>query len=340
MKKWSTREVAKLAGVSVATVSRVLNSHPSVASDLADRVRSAIRSLEQADGPVPGPSRRVVVAFPRRIEEYEPDPMGGAFYGQVLTGMHQIFVEGGHDLSLVPYDPSDEAEAIVKAQQERFDGLILMGADSSDALAREAQARGMPVIVVDKQVRGVDSVVSDNLGGAIEVTEHVLQAGYRNLVYLCETLTDPSFLARKQGFEQAIAQSGLSGLNVRCVEVGRGWIDAPTVMNQLYEELPLPIAVVAGNDMTALHILAMAQAKGLSVPNQLGMAGFDDIALAARVDPPLTTVRIDKMEMGRLAARRVLERLTMPDLLPITITMHVALVVRHSTNLEGILPPA
>lgn len=332
--------MAELAGVSPATVSRVLNNHQSVSSDLANRVRDAIRTLEAPESVKAGPSYRVVVAFPQRIEEYEPDPLGGAFYGQVLSGMHEVFREGGHDLSLVPYDPAAGAAAIVKAQQERFDGLILMGADSSEELAREAQRQGMPVIVVDKQIRGVDSVVSDNVGGAIEVTEHVLQAGYRNLAYLCETFSDPSFLARKQGFEQAIAQSGLTDVQVRYAEVGRGWLEAPAVLAGLYEDLPLPMAVVAGNDMTALHILAMARAKGLSVPDDMGMAGFDDIALAARVDPPLTTVRIEKMEMGRLAARRVLERMTMPDLLPITITMHVALVVRQSTNLEGIRPQA
>lgn len=333
MKKWSTREVARLAGVSPATVSRVLNHHESVAPDLIDRVRAAIRSLEEGPAPVRDlPVRRVVVAFPRRIEAYEPDPMGGAFYGQVLSGMHEVFREGGHDLSLLPYDPTDGAEAIIRAQQERFDGLILMGADSSEAVAREAQRQGMPVIVVDKQVRGVDSVVSDNLGGAEEVTRHVIEAGYRNLVYLCESFADPSFLARKQGFEQATSQSGIADLKVRYAELGQGWLKGPQVMAEIYEAMELPLAIVAGNDMTALHILAMARAKGLALPEQVGLAGFDDIALAGRVEPPLTTVRIDKMEMGRLAARRVLERMTMPDLLPITITMHVALVVRQSTN--------
>jgi len=340
MKKWSTREIAKLAGVSAATVSRVLNNHESVTADLAERVRAAIRTLEEPDSAKVLPSHRIVVAFPQRIEEYEPDPMGGAFYGQVLSGMHEIFREGGHEFTLLPYNPADGARTIVKAQQGRFDGLILMGADSSEELAREAQRQGMPVIVVDKQVRGVDSVVSDNLGGAIEVTEHVLHAGYRNLVYVAETFSDPSFLARKQGFEQAVSQSGLSGLTVRSAELGRGWLDAPAVLDELCQTLPLPFAMVVGNDMTALHLLAMVRAKGLSVPDQVGLAGFDDIALAARVDPPLTTVRVDKMEMGRLAARRVLERMTMPDLLPITITMHVALVVRQSTQLDGSRPQA
>lgn len=340
MKKWSTRDIAKLAGVSAATVSRVLNNHESVTTDLAERVRGAIRSLEESDSAKAGPARRIVVAFPQRIETYEPDPMGGAFYGQVLSGMHEVFREGRHEFSLVPYDPVDGAEAIVKSQQGRFDGLILMGADSSEELAREAHRQSMPVVVVDKQVRGVDSVVSDNLGGAMEVTEHVLRAGYRNLVYLCETCSDPSFSARKQGFEQAIAQSGLSGVTVRSAELGQGWLAAPAVIDRLCHELEFPFAVVAGNDMTALHVMAIARAKGLSAPNQLGLAGFDDIALAARVDPPLTSIRVDKMEMGRLAARRVLERMTMPELLPITITMHVALVVRQSTQLDGSRPQA
>lgn len=336
MKRWSTREVAKLAGVSPATVSRVLNQHESVAPDLAERVREAIRSLEEGAPTGKGmPVRRVVVAFPRRIEAYEPDPMGGAFYGQVLSGIHEVLEESGHDLSLLPYDPHSGTDAIIRAQHERFDGLILMGADSSEELAREAQRQGMPVIVVDKQVRGVDSVVSDNQGGALEVTAHVLEAGYRNLIYLCESLADPSFLARKQGFDQAIAQSGLLDVNVRCAEVGQGWLHAPALLNDLLRQVDAPVAIVAGNDMTALHILAMLLTKGVAVPAEVGIAGFDDITLAGRAEPPLTTVRVDKQEMGRLAARRVLERMAMPDLLPITITMHVALMTRDSTQLRG-----
>jgi LacI family transcriptional regulator len=336
--RWTTREVAKLAGVSPATVSRIVNAKANVAPSLVTKVRQTIRLLEQPEETAV-PIKRVGVVFPRRIEAYDPGPIGGAFYGQVLAGVDEVLRQVGYDLSFVPFDPADDPEWQVSKQQDRLDGLILMGADSPDDLAREAVRQNLPVVVVDKQVRGVDSVVSDNIGGAEEVTEHVLRAGYRNLLYLCEALDDPSFAARKLGFERAIQNTQIPGLQVRCGEVGRGWLDAPRVLNTLMADLPGPIAVVAGNDMTALHILGLARVKGLSVPDQLGLAGFDDISLALRADPPLTTVRIDKIEMGRLAARRLVERMSIPDLLPITIMMHVELVVRGSTTLDITAPP-
>ncbi len=332
MKRWTTREVARLAGVSPATVSRVLNDNPSVAPALVKKVQEAIRQLEGGtDSDQMSTPKRIGVAFPRRLQAYEPDPMGGAFYGQILTGMDEVLREGGHTLSVSPYDPADPPAGLVADLQDRFDGLVLMGADTPDDLAREASRRNLPVIVVDKQVRGVDSVVSDNVGGAAEVTAYLLEAGYRDLVYLCETFDDPSFAARRQGFEQAVAASRLP-VRTRALEVGRGWLSAPQVLGDLIQSADGPVAVVAGNDMTALHILALSRARGVAVPEELALTGFDDIALARKADPPLTTVRIDKVEMGRLTARRLLERFSLPDLLPITITMHVAVVVRDSAR--------
>jgi LacI family transcriptional regulator len=331
--------VARLAGVSPATVSRVLNGNTSVAPELAERVKQAVRSLEQGTATAGLPTaRKIGVGFPRRIEAYDPDPMGGAFYGQVLSGIHEVLSEGGHELSFFPFDAGDAADWPIRQYRERFDGLVLMGADVPDEMARQLQQQNLPIIVVDKQVRGVDSVVSDNVGGAEEVTTHVIQAGYTHLIYLCETLDDPSFAARRQGFERAVELTGNPAIQSSVLEVGRGWLEAHKVLGSLEDIWKLPVGIIAGNDMTALHVLALLRAKGLSVPDQVGLAGFDDVALASKVDPPLTTVRVDKMEMGRLAARRLLERISMPDLLPITITMHVALAVRESTHLGGSRP--
>ena len=329
MKRWTIRDVAKVAGVSPATVSRVLNDNPSVAPELARRVHDAVRTLEGGRTP-----KRIAVVLPRRLEAYEPDPMGGSFYGPVITGMHQVFQEAGHDLTLLPYSPDQGAEAVLRVERDRSDALILIGADASEELALEAQRRGMPVVVIDRHVRGVDSVISDNFGGAEEITAHVLRQEYRRLAFVSESFSDPSFDARRKGFERAIARSGLEGLDVRQYELGFAWSAAAAVVEELCRALEPPFAIVAGNDMTALHILGILKAKNLSIPDQVGLAGFDDIAQASLVDPPLTTVRVDKVEMGRLAARRVLERMEVGDLLPITITMHVALMERASTALR------
>ncbi|MFO7173296.1 MAG: LacI family DNA-binding transcriptional regulator [Bacillota bacterium] len=332
MRRWTTRQVARLAGVSPATVSRVLNQQGGVSPELARRVWEAVRQLEEGKYAEGGQTTcRVAVAIPRRIEAYDPEPVGGSFYGQVLLGVEEVLRSEGHYLSLFTYDPGAGPEWL-NGLQDRCDALILMGADTPDELAREAAGKGLPVVVVDRHVRGVDSVISDNVGGAEEVTAHVLAAGYRTVVYICETFQDPSFAARREGFDRAVQAAGRP-VAVRYAEVGRGWLDAPGAMEELLATAELPMAVVAGNDLTALQILAIARARGLRVPEDLGLAGFDDIALAARATPGLTTVRVDKVEMGRLAARRLLDRIRERDLLPVTITMHVALVVRGSTDL-------
>lgn len=331
MKRWSTREVARRAGVSPATVSRVINGQANVDPDLAERVRSVIRFLEYGQRPGPDVPRRIGIAFPRRLEGY--NMMGGAFYGQVLSGIDLVMRERGHEISLCPYDPGAPTDSLLTESLARYDGLILMGADTPDHLAQGSARQNLPVVVLDKHVQGFDSVVSDNEGGTEAVTRFVLSQGYRNLVYLCETLEDASFAARARGFTNAVQSSGFAGLRTEVCEVGRGWLQATQVLDRLLTAQPFPLAIVAGNDMTALHILALAQAKGIAVPGQLGLAGFDDLPLASMADPALTTVRVDEVEMGRLAARRLLERLATPDLPSVTIMMHVFLVVRSSTGL-------
>lgn len=328
MKRWSTREIARLAGVSPATVSRVLNRQGNVRPELAERVRRVMASLEQAGKPAGGP-RRIGIAFPRRLAGYEM--VGGAFYGQVLSGIDKVMREAGHEVSLCPYDPGHAVDELLPETVARYDGLVMLGADTPKPLAQAIAKEGLPLVVVDKHVHGVDSIISDNTGGAETVTRHVLSRGYRNLAYLCETLEDASFAARAQGFRWAVEAAGDAGLRTRVCEVGRGWLRAQEVLDQLIAENSFPLAIVAGNDPTALHLLALARAKGIAVPGQLGLAGFDDVALAEMADPPLTTVRVDKVEMGRLAGRRLLERLAAPDLPPVTVMMHVFLVVRAST---------
>lgn len=330
MKRWSTREVARLAGVSPATVSRVVNQQGNVSPELADRVRRVIRTLEAGGKPCGAPSR-IGIAFPRRLEGYEM--MGGAFYGQVLSGIDSVLQEAGHEVSLCPYDPDRAVDSLLADSLTRYDGLIMMGADTPEPLAKACAQRSLPLVVVDKHIQGVDGVVSDNVGGAEAVTHFVLSRGYRNLAYVCETLADASFAARAEGFRRTVAAFGGADVHTQICEVGRGWLKAQAVLEGLLADDSLPLALVAGNDPTALHMLALARAKGVAVPDQLALAGFDDVPLSGKADPPLTTLRVDKVEMGRLAARRLLDRLAAPDLPTVTVMMHVVLVVRSSVGM-------
>lgn len=327
VKRWSIRDVAKVAGVSPATVSRVLNEHPTVSADLKRRVHDAIRTLE-GRGASP---RRIAVALPQRGEGDDPEPSGWA---QLLSAAHQVLREAGHELALLPYSPAEGAEAVVRAQRDRSDAFILICNGASEELAREAQRQGKPTIVVDRRVRGVDSVVADDLGGGEDLTAHVLEQGYRSLAFVSESFADPASAARRRGFEQAVSQSGVQGLRTRHCELGAGWTSAAEVVEELCETLRPPFALVAGSDMTALHLLGIVKARGLSIPGDVGLAGFGDIPQAGRVNPPLTSVRVDRGQMGRLVARRMLDRLASADLTPVTITMHAVVVGRASTALR------
>ena len=296
-------DVAAQAGVSISTVSLVMNGKGAVADATRSRVQSAATRL----GYTPSRTARGLAAgrtgnlgFVLREDHFrQSEP----FYTRVFLGAEFEARRRGLYvlLSTVP-ERYDAAHAPRFLQEHSVDGVVVAGrVDDAflDALGRS----GIPFVLADYARAGVASVQLDNEGGAALVAAHLLERGYTEAGFLSADRGHPSIAARCDGFTSAMAAAG------RAVSPGRvvtasGAADRPAGARlgaALLDGADRPQAVFCGNDALALGLLDAARERGLQVPADLAVVGFDDVEGAALATPPLTTVRVYKEQLGEVA---------------------------------------
>src|SRR5690606_8001724 len=217
--------------------------------------------------------------------------------------------------------------------EKRVDGIIFVAAGMSAEHIRMLQDKRMPVVVVDRDSPGVmvDSVQIDNAAGGWLATNHLIELGHTRIVCIAGPSDVTPSGERVDGYRRALREAGLP---VHAEDIVRGDFH-PAGGYRIAEELlardKRPTAIFACNDLMAIGALSAAKAMGFRVPEDVSVVGFDDIYLAAYSNPPLTTVRQPKYEMGRLATKLLLERMQDPDLPPRTPLLDTELVVRASS---------
>jgi LacI family transcriptional regulator len=324
------REVAQAAGVSLATVSKVLNDRYGVAEATAERVRSVIDELGYETSFVARSlrtGRTDVVGV--LVADLEP------FSAEVLKGVADVFRGTGYEL--VAYAAATRVGEHIGWEQRQvarlggtlIDGAVLVTPTVTDIVAT------VPVVAVDPHAGhpGLPVVDADNLHGGYLAGKHLVDLGHHDIAMLTGRSDLVSARLREQGFRAALAEAGLPLENVVFTP---GDFDPDVAEKSAYELLTAskrPTAIFAANDATALVTIEVAHRLGLDVPHDLSIVGFDNVPDAAMSTPGLTTVEQPIREMGRRAATMLLERLG-PDAVGST-TEHVQLdtrlVLRSST---------
>jgi len=351
----SIEDVAHEAGVSTATVSRVLNNGGLVAPATAARVQEAIRRLGYrpnlfAQGLMTRKSHVLGIALP---------DIHGEFYSELLRGADA-------EARRLDYHLLVSSEAHSRAEQERVgsnlafglvDGMAVMLAEPNEALWREVRESSFPLVVLDADLRdrGIDSVVVDNATGSREATEHLLKGGFSAEIAAngagkgsgkgpgvarperCYFVGGPQenfdTQHRANAFVEALARTGWTVQSDQVVygdyslAWGESWATKMVDAGKL-----AGAAVLAGNDEIALGILHTAQAHGIAVPASLRIVGFDDTRLASLVRPTLSTVRVPLAEVGAAAIRALVERIDDPTRAPRTVSLATKLIVRESSQ--------
>lgn len=314
------RDVARAAGVSVATVSRALNDRGHVADAVRLRVREAAESLHYA--PHPGArdlsSRRahtIAVVLPT---------LGGRGRAALVRGIDAVARSYGLHLWVAAHHGRVEEQAAhLAALRGRVDGVLLVPVgDAVDTAVRF----GAPTVLLEAAPSGpLPGLGIDHFGGAVAMVRHLLGRGHRRIAFVGGPVDDAVAAARLAGYRAAMADFDL-----------RAWVlpgtfdeaSGAAAVQQVLAARPRPDAVFGGNDATALGALFALQRAGVRVPQDMGLAGFDDVPLAACTYPALTTVRVDLAALGAAATRLLLEDPAAPDvpggLLP------APLVVRQS----------
>jgi DNA-binding LacI/PurR family transcriptional regulator len=329
-------EVARLAGVSRATASRVFTANPRVSDDARRAVERAAGELGYvpnwaARSLVTGRSDSVGVVIPEPTGRLFADP----FFPRLVRGIGEVLT--AHRLQLVLFVPqsSDDENRLEKYLAGRHvDAVLLVSLHGSDPLPGRLQERGIPVVVGGRPLERSDLsfVDIDNQAGGRSATEHLVAEGRRRIAHIAGPLDMPAGFDRLQGYRAALAGAGLEGELVEHGDFGRE--TGETAMERLLARDPQLDAVFVASDLMAAGALRALQAAGRSVPADVALIGFDDSPIATSTLPQLSSVRQPIEEMGREMARLVLRLSGATKPVPRQVVLGTELALRASSGGE------
>ena len=325
-------DVARRAGVSTATVSRVLNQTDAVRSGPRAKVEAAVAAL----GYVPHAGARTMkLRRSGTIGAIFPT-VDNAIFAKAINALQRRLADAGHQLLIATsdYDPQTEERQALTLIARGVDGLMLCGCAQSAALLERLRQRAVPVVHVMTWPAPPDRICVgfDNARAMKQAVKYLIDMGHRRIAMLAGVTHDNDrAAARVRGLREALAAARIALPASRLVERRYGLEPAREGLRQLMATDPPPTAIVCGNDVLAFGALLEAQRLGVAVPQQLSIIGFDDLELAAHLRPALTTVHVPADEMWRCAADRVLAALA-GDELPRATQIQVSLVVRDSSG--------
>jgi LacI family transcriptional regulator, galactose operon repressor len=331
------RDVARRAGVSVATVSRVLNGSGLVREETRLRVEGAAAELRYS----PNSAARSLIT--RRTATFGvvlPD-LFGEFFSEVIRGMDPLARQRGYHLLLSSsHDDRAEIEFALRAMRGRVDGLIVMSPRVGAAALAGSLPADLPVVLLNCDADGSPfrALGIDNFGGARELVRHLAATGHRRIGMVLGAEDNFDARERRRGYHAALAEAGLEGADGRWEAAGDfteagGWRAAL----ELARRDDAPTALFCANDSTAVGAMSALRAEGLRVPEDVAVAGFDDIPIARYLSPPLTSVHVDVHRLGARAVEMLCEALAEPGAAPVQERIQTRLVVRRSCGAEG--PP-
>lgn len=341
MAQATIKDVADYAGVSRATVSRVLNNHPYVTEDVRARVEDAMRHLGYH------PNRAA-----RRLRAQSSDVLGlivpdiqNPLFQSIVRGVEDAAYDCGMNVILCNTDDNpDKQEAYLRVMQaEQSAGLIVVPTHPGDgrvlAPVREA---GIPIVFLDREVDDfeADTVRVDNVRGAYLAVRHLLSLGYKRIAAIAGTQYLTPGYERLRGYYDALNECGLP-VDERLVKIGNFRIDGGRALAQEFMQSPQPPeALFVSNNLMTLGALRGLHELGIVIPDQVALVGFDDMPWAGDLNPPLTAVAQPGYELGQQAVELLLKRLAQPDAPYRKVIMQPHLVVRGSCGASGPTPPA
>jgi DNA-binding LacI/PurR family transcriptional regulator len=329
------RDVARRAGVSVATASRALNGKAVVSPDTRDRILAVMDEL----GFSPSPAARrlslgrtltigVVVSFLTRPQAAER-----------LRGVDVVLADSEFDLVIYNVESIQKRDHYLAtlAHSQRTDGLLVMSLPPQPLAAAALRSAPVPVVFIDvhsEAIAGLPRVLGDDVAGGARAARHLLDLGHRDIAFIGDAIENPfgftSSRDRQLGVTEALAEAGI---DLRADRVGlgaHGRYEARELAHGMLARDDRPTAIVAASDTQALGVVAAARELGLHVPDDLSVVGYDDIEAADYVG--LTTVRQQLFESGRLGAEMLLSEIHGRSAEPPVAELAPELVVRGTTK--------
>jgi LacI family transcriptional regulator len=338
----SIREVAAHAGVSVATVSNVLNRPDIVARPTRDRVNASIREL----GFVRNESARQLRAGRSRTIGLVVLDVANPFFTDVARGVEDEANKAGLAVILCNSDDQERKEKryLELLEAHRVQGVLITPVVGAGARLGRLQRRGTPVVLVDSRSasRGQCSVaVDDVLGGDLAVS-HLLDRGHEQIAFISGPRSIRQVADRRDGASRALVRAGWSPEDLRVIDVSALNVASGQKAGAELAALPAedrPTAVFCSNDLIALGVLQEMTRNRIRVPEDISIVGYDDIDFAAAAAVPLTSVRQPRQQLGRTAARMLLDEAASDETHQHQqVIFEPELIVRHSTEASVTAP--
>lgn len=324
------RDVAQLVGVSPATVSRVLNGYPHISEDVRQNVLEAIDRLGYRPNRV---AQRLRAARSNLVGLIVTD-ITNPFFNLIMSSVETVFFERGFSvlMSNTNADPQKEIDYLRIMENEEIAGLIIAPTSENASRVIELAERGLPVVVIDRRMdnKHVDSVLSNNVEGAYSAVSHLITLGHHRIAHIGGPHHLTSGRERYEGYHRAMQDAHLV--------VEPGWIrtgdhrheSGYECVQSLLDLSPIPTAIFVSNNMMTLGALNAIHDRGIRVPEEIAVVGFDDMPWSISLNPPLTTVAQPILQIGYEAASLLLERINQPGLAARTVVLETHLVVRAS----------
>jgi LacI family transcriptional regulator len=330
------REIADLAGVSIATVSRVVNGRGEVSDETRETVQRVVREHGyRANHNARGLSAGRTGLIGMTIPVVQP-----TYFSSILSGAAEALDQEDRRIVLCPtqHDPQREVSILERLMHGTTDGALMMLPEESDADLRTLLNHGYPFVVLDP-LRRVDeripAVSAAHSSGATQAVEHLLELGHRRIAAITGPKDGLASEERLRGYQAALAAAGIMPDPALELEANFEIAGGFEAMEHLLDLPHPPTAVFAFNDNLAIGAMQAARARGLALPGDLSVVGFDDAIEAAIVTPALTTVRQPLEELGRIAVSLIVRLIDGRRFDALHVELATKLVIRDSTA-----PPA
>jgi DNA-binding LacI/PurR family transcriptional regulator len=326
------KEVAKLAKVSTATVSRTINGSNKVSARTAERVQKAIKELNF----YPNTHARTLVSGRSRMLGLIISDITNPFFPELVKHFEDQAVQKGLEVIIAntDYKPKRMTECIRRMLERKVDGAAIMTSEADPAMLAELTRRNIPTVFMDtgKNTANSANISIDYGQGIQEALQHLFSLNHRRIAFISGPLSLQSARGRQDAF--------IAGMNARGIDVPPEYVEKGDhrieggifAMRNLLRLPQPPTAIIASNDLTAIGALGPIRDAGLEVPRCMSLIGFDDISFAHLTQPPLTTIRLSRSQLA-ITALAALERLIRKETRePIDYIIPTHLVMRGSTR--------
>ncbi|KQA21189.1 substrate-binding domain-containing protein [Vibrio metoecus] len=325
------KDIARLAGVSTSTVSHVINKSRFVSDEIAERVNNAAQQLNYA------PS-----ALARSLKMNRTKTIGmlvttstNPFFGEVVKGVERSCYHKGYNLILCNTEGDNQRmkASINTLLQKRVDGLLLMCSTlEGERLDVFDRYPDIPVVVMDwgPILFASDKIQDNSLQGGYMAAKHLIECGHKEIGCITGPLIRHQAQMRYEGYKRALAEAGIAINPDWIVESDFECEGGYQAFEKLYQRGKLPSALFVSNDMMAMGVIQAASQRGLRVPDDLSLIGYDDVHIAKFMTPALTTIHQPKYRLGKAAVDTLLYRLENPDTTAQVVQLEPTLVVRSS----------